>query len=231
METSLHRQLKESYAREAADVEVTMGPYRIDAVCDGELVEVQHGSLVAIRDKIKQLLKEHRVRVVKPIIGRKRIVRQLTADGPVKSRRFSPSRGSLLELFDELVYFTNVFPHSRLVLEVPLVEVEEWRLPPQASRRRRRKAKYRVKDVVLTDVLETHRFVDSGQLLDLVNQDELPERFDTAQLATAMQVERWVAQRVAYVLRETGAVRVAGRSGNAILYETLAAQSTLTKAG
>ncbi len=231
METSLHRQLKESYAREAADVEVTMGPYRIDAVCDGELVEVQHGSLVAIRDKIQQLLKEHRVRVVKPIIGRKRIVRQLTAEGPVKSRRFSPSRGSLLELFDELIYFTNVFPHSRLVLEVPLVQVEEWRLPPQTSRRRRRKAKYRVKDVVLTDVLETHRFVDSAQLLGLINRQALPDRFDTAQLAEVLQVERWVAQRVAYVLRETGAVRVAGRSGNAILYEPLDAQSTLTKAG
>ncbi|WP_153556058.1 hypothetical protein [Roseimaritima sediminicola] len=230
METSLHRQLKQSYAGGADEVEVTMGPYRIDAVCDGELVEVQHGSLVAIRDKIQRLLEEHRVRVVKPIIGRKRIVRQRSADGPVASRRYSPSRGSVLELFDELVYFTRVFPHSRLVLEVPVVEVEEWRLPPTRSRRRRRQAKYRVKDVVLTRVLQTHRFVDSSQLLPLIDSERLTQPFCTAQLAGVLEVERWVAQRIAYVLRETGAIAAVGRRGNTILYATPETQSALTAA-
>ena len=218
METSLHRQLKESYAKDAADVEVTIGAYRIDAVRDGELIEVQHGSLTAIRSKVAQLLKQHRVRVVKPIIARKRIVRQLTVDGPVKSRRYSPMRGGILELFDELVYFTKVFPHSRLVLEVPMVEVEEWRLPPQASRRRRRKAKYRVHDVRLTKVLQTYRFIDSSELLDLLPIAKLPTTFDTAQLSEALGVDRWVGQRIAYVLRETGAVEPAGRRGNARQY-------------
>ena len=58
----------------AAQCEVRLAGYRIDAVVDGELIEVQHGSLAAIRDKVHRLLEEHRVRVVKPIVARKMLV-------------------------------------------------------------------------------------------------------------------------------------------------------------
>ena len=44
METSLHRELKSLYAGEAAQTEVRLGRFRIDAVVGDELVEVQHGS-------------------------------------------------------------------------------------------------------------------------------------------------------------------------------------------
>ena len=76
METSLHRQLKQIYADDGVDAEIEkpLGNYRIDVVRDGELIEIQHGSLAAIRSKIAALLKKHRVRVVKPIVSRKRLI-------------------------------------------------------------------------------------------------------------------------------------------------------------
>src|SRR5271165_5263931 len=74
METSLHRDLKRLYAGEAAQCEVRLGRYRIDAIAEGELIEVQHGPLAAIRDKVRKLLTEHHVRVVKPIIASKQLV-------------------------------------------------------------------------------------------------------------------------------------------------------------
>ena len=40
------------------------------------------------------------------------------------------------DLFDDLVHFTRVFPHRRLTLEVPLVDIEEWRYPGHGRRRR-----------------------------------------------------------------------------------------------
>ena len=49
METSLHRQLKEKYASGDAAQEVTWGDYRIDVVSEDQLIEIQHGSLAAIR--------------------------------------------------------------------------------------------------------------------------------------------------------------------------------------
>ena len=56
METSLHRDLKKLYAGDDSQTEVVLGGYRIDAVSGGRLIEIQHGSLSAIRDKIVRWL-------------------------------------------------------------------------------------------------------------------------------------------------------------------------------
>ena len=127
METSLHRDLKRLYAGADARVEIRLAGYRIDAVVGDELIEIQHGPLAAIRDKVRRLLTTHHVRVVKPIVAKKQLVVRSRPGGRVARRRASPKHGRLLDLFDELIHFTNVFPHPRLTLEVPLVSVEEWR--------------------------------------------------------------------------------------------------------
>src|SRR5690554_5884329 len=120
METTLHRQLKERYARDGALFEERVGRYRIDVVNGRRLVEIQHSSLTAIRDKIAALVKEHDVLLVKPIVVEKHLVKRWRKGCRIVSRRRSPKRGTLLDLFDELVHFTRVFPHRRLTLEVPL---------------------------------------------------------------------------------------------------------------
>src|SRR5687768_11979556 len=135
METSLHRQLKALYAGDDGLQEVVCEGYRIDAIRGGELIEIQHGSLAAIRDKIRRLLKGHRVRIVKPIVANKLLVKLDKRGGIELNRRRSPKRGTLLNVFDELVYFTRVFPHEQLTLEVVLVDVEERRYPGQGKRR------------------------------------------------------------------------------------------------
>ena len=76
METSLHRELKLLYAGPRAQYEVSLEGYRIDAVARGRLIEIQHGSLGAIRDKIRDLLQSHRVTIVKPIIATKLLVKK-----------------------------------------------------------------------------------------------------------------------------------------------------------
>ena len=43
-----------------------------------------------------------------------------------------------LDLFDDLVHFTRAFPHPRVAIEAPLVEVEELRCPGHGRRRWRR---------------------------------------------------------------------------------------------
>src|SRR4051794_31327259 len=129
METSLHRSLKQFYADENSAIEVRRGRYRIDVVRGEELIEIQHGSLAAIRDKVRTLAAENDVRVVKPIVVRKTIVKLAKRGGKELQRRTSPKRGTLLELFDELVYFRRSFPLPRLTLEVVLVDIEERRYP------------------------------------------------------------------------------------------------------
>ena len=62
MESSLHRQLKMLYGGPAADVEVQVDGYRIDAVVRGKLFEIQQASLAALRDKVRSLLETSRRR-------------------------------------------------------------------------------------------------------------------------------------------------------------------------
>ena len=218
METSLHQELKLLYAGPGARFEVPVGRYRVDVVSGGRLVEIQHGPLGAIRDKVRTLLERHRVVVVKPIVVRKLLVKRAAKGGPVTGRRMSPKRGRLLDLFDELVHFTRVFPHRRLTLEVPLVEIEEWRYPGHGRRRRWREGDQEVEDQRLVGVRATHRLRTGGDLAGLI-PGPLPRAFHTGHVAELLGEERWVAQRIAYCFREMGVIRQVGKQGNALLYE------------
>jgi hypothetical protein len=218
METSLHRQLKELYAGQGARLEVRLGSYRIDVVRQDTLVEIQHGSLAAIRAKVLKLLADHRLLVVKPLVVSKRLIQQDAKGGRVVTRRMSPRRGTLLDLFDELIYFIRVFPHENLTLETPLVEIEEWRYPGTTRRRRRRRNATVVEDQKLIAVRETHRFATAADFARLVS-GPLPVPFHTGHLAKALGVDRWIAQRIAYCFRYMGTTREVGKSGNARLYE------------
>lgn len=218
METSLHQQLKAHYAGDDGEVEVRRGRYRIDVVRGDLLIEVQHGGLSAIRDKIRKLCEKNDVLVVKPIVARRRLIKLDREGGQVVSRRWSPKRGTPADLFDELVHFTRAFPHKRLTLEVPLVEVEEIRYPGHGRRRRWRKNDHVVEDQLLASVGETLRFRTVHDLWKLV-PGKLPTPFDTAELAGALDAPRWIGQRAAYALREMGAVRQVGKRKGAWLYE------------
>ena len=220
METSLHRQLKAMYAGASARVEQRLGAYRIDAVRGRQLIEIQHGSLSAIQSKIARLVETHRVLVVKPIVVRKTLIKLDARGGNVISRRLSPKVGCALDLFHELVYFTRVFPHANLTLEMPLVDIEEWRYPGHGKRRRWkwRAADFQVEDQRLVEIHATHRFRLCTDLLKLLPHD-LPQPFHTGHLADLLGVRRWISQRIAYCLRKTGAASECGKERNALLYQ------------
>ncbi|MFM7160356.1 MAG: hypothetical protein ACKO3P_08290 [Planctomycetaceae bacterium] len=217
METTLHRQLKALYAGTPGEQEVARDGFRIDATCQGELIEIQQASLGALRAKIRRLLVAHSVTIVKPLAQTKRIVSRPGPAAPLKSRN-SPLHQGWLHLFDDLVHFVDVFPHPRLTLEVVLTEQEELREPRQARARRRRFSRtYHVCDRRLTAVLERRAIrtpADLGAFLPAGR----PREFTTADLAQLGEIPRWLGQRIAYCLRETGAARQVGKRGNAGLY-------------
>jgi hypothetical protein len=218
METTLHRELKSRYAAADSQLEVRLGRYRIDVVRGSELIEIQHGSLAAIGNKVRELVRQHRVRVVKPIVFRKHLVKRSGRGRRVVDRRLSPKRGSILDLFQDMIYFCRVFPHRNLTLEVPLVTIEEWRYPGHGRRRWRRSGDHLVEDQKLLSVEQVHEFRTSADLLALLPQP-LTSPFSTQQLAERLDVDRWLAGQIAYTLRETGAIRQVGKHGNWLLYQ------------
>jgi hypothetical protein len=213
--TSLHQQLKQQYVADSDRHEVTLEGFRIDAVDrKGRLIEVQCASLAAIRDKIRTLLENHKVIVVKPLASRKRIVTLKAANGEPVSSRYSPIRQQASHIFLELVHF-GVFPHPRLQLDVVLTEQQEIRVPPTA--RSSWKKRYSVRDRMLVNVEQTIRLKTANDLWDIL-EAEVPEVFTTEDLATIAGIPRWLAQKAAWCFRRMDFLTVCGKRGNSLEY-------------
>lgn len=221
METSLHKQLKAHYGGPGAQTEIWVDEFRIDTLspANGELIEIQSAELGALRDKVRVLLaRGHRLRVVKPLAIRKRILTLECAGGEVVSCRASPKHESFYDVFGELVHFVGTFPHPALTLEVVLTEQEEIRIPIRA--RRRRAKNYRVQDRALLGITERRVFRTASDLCRMLPEG-LGAVFSTAEMANLAGIPRWLAQKMAYCLRKTDAVRLAGKRRNSLLYELL----------
>ncbi len=217
METTLHRQLKAEFCEPGSRIEVKLGKYRIDVVSGKRLIEIQRSSLSSIRDKTSKLLKAgYTVDVVKPLVVRKRLIKLDKKGGTEVDRRWSPLRGNMLDLFDELIYFTRVFPHPNLTLIAPMIQIEEIRYPGHGRRRRKRGEDFIVQDRQILE-LEDACFFRTVQDLQSLLPDSLPKVFDTKQLSEALSVPRHQAQKIAYVMRKTGAAIEIGKQGNSVL--------------
>jgi hypothetical protein len=228
METTLHRQLKSLYALPGGQTEKTVGRYRIDVAEAGRLIEIQHSSLSGIRQKVAHLVAEHHVLVVKPLIQRKRIVRLSRKGGQVVSRRWSPKQGSFADVLDELMYFREVFPHSNLRIDVPLVDIEEWRYQGQGRRQRSRKDDYQLQDQLLLSVNETLTIASPTDLWQLV---DMPQKtnFTTLDLTRVWNVPRWQAQKIAYTLQHCQAIKRVGKQGNSFVYSVCKSKTASRK--
>lgn len=219
METTLHKQLKEHYSTKRSKLEVRVDGFIIDVVDGKRLIEIQRSGLSSIRLKIQKLLNnDHKVEVVKPLVVRKRLIKLNRKNGSVVDERWSPKKGGPLDMFEELLYFTRVFPHPNLKLICPLIEIEEVRFPGSGRRRRRRKNDFQVKDQTLSSIRKGATYRTVGDLHKLLPK-KLPKEFDTGELAEGLSVQRWQAQKIAYCLRKTGSAKQIGKRGNAIVHQ------------
>lgn len=229
MESSLHRQLKEWYAPEADVREVRLHGYRIDAIVENCLIEIQQSSLGALRRKVARLLETHTVRVVKPLSVSKTITLWDSRGKTLLSSRQSPKHEHPWSVFEDLVHFIEVFPHPRLELDLVLTTQREDRVRKPA---RRWKGKdYRVLDRHLVEVVGRQTLTAAHDLWSLLPgmEHSADHEFTTGQLAEITGLPRWIAQKAAYCLRKTGAVEVLGRSRSGILYRVLPDPRTTLK--
>ncbi len=215
MESSLHRQMKEFYSRSDASFEGQVGRYRIDVVLPDRLVEVQLGPLVVLRRKAIQLLHSNNLLIVKPIIAVKHIIRLRESDGSVLTRRRSPKHGNIWEFFHDLIHFCQVFPHPRLHIDIPMVEIEELRYP--GPNHRLGKRGYRIADQRLVSIRGCVRLRDGRDLLRLL--PAIPcDPFYSRDLADCLSVPHWVGQRIAYCLHQCGVSDRIGKTRRGYLY-------------
>ena len=215
-EGPLHQALKSLYSEGDATEEVPVGSYVADVRgADEVLYEIQTGGFSSLKKKLSTLIEDHRVVLVYPIAKIRYIVK-LPVDGDAEAtRRRSPKRGSMADMVSELVSIPQLLNHPNFELEVVLIEEDELRV--FAPKKVRGRKGWRVVQRRLVEVLERHRFCSAADLFYLV-PGELPEAFTTKDLAVAMKQPRWIAQKLAYCLREAGEISLCGKTGNALCY-------------
>ncbi len=214
-EQSLHNQLKEWYTCEGAEAEATVDGYVVDVVRDGLLIEVQTGNFSAIKEKLRALLGSHRVRLVHPVPRIKWVIR-LDGGGAPVSRRRSPKRGRVEEVFYELVYIPDICETPGFEVEVVMVDAEEYLIDDGRGSWRRRR--WSIHDRRLVEVVESHVFRRPKDYVDLLPEG-LPREFTARQLAKASGLRITLAQKMVYCLRRMKALEVSGREGRSNLYK------------
>jgi hypothetical protein len=213
-EQPLHAALKAWYARPGDQLEVVVDGYVVDVVRDDLLIEIQTGNFSSIKGKLADLVARYSVRLVYPIAYEKWLLKRPRAGEGPRTRRKSPKRGSVLEVFEELVSFPELLCASNFSLDVVLTQEEELRYH-DATRWRRHG--WVVEERRLLDVVERHRFSTPTELRRLLPA-ELPDPFTTQDLAEALGRSRRLAQKMAYCLRKTKILTKVGQQGRAFLY-------------
>ncbi|NLO04321.1 MAG: hypothetical protein GX131_00690 [candidate division WS1 bacterium] len=216
MPSALHEALQRFYAGDDGRVEVEMDGFYADAIRDGVIYEIQTGSFTAIRDKLHALANEHPVVLVHPIARFKWIAKFDGETGEETSYRRSPKRSQLCEVFNELVYATRLLSRENITLElVVIAECEMWLDDGNGSWRRKGQS---IIGHECLAILERHRFEEPADLARLLPEG-LPEQFTVADIRECGGIRQRLAGRIAYTLREVGAIEQVGKQGRAYLYE------------
>lgn len=213
-EGPLHAALKAWYAQPGDRLEVPLDGRQIDVVRGDLLIEIQTGGFAPLRRKLEILVEEHRVRLVHPIPYEKWIVRVEGEERTLLGRRKSPQRGRLEDVFEQLVSLPRLLAHPAFSLEVLLTREEEVRRQEPGLRRRKG---WGIVERRLVEVVDRRVLRGPADLLALLPAG-LPEEFTTRDLADGLQMSRDLAQKMAYCLREAGAVVACGKQGNARTY-------------
>lgn len=214
-EKPLHAALKLQYAESNDLFEVPTDGFLIDIVRGDLLIEIQTQSFASIKQKLTSLVARHPIRLVYPIAQEKWILK-LAEDGQSQiSRRKSPKRGTLEDIFEELVSFPELLSHPNFSIEVVFIKEEEIRRYNRTRGWRRRgwvTHERRLLQIVARKLLKT------PDDLCAVIPSFLAEPFTTHDLAIAMDKSRRFAQKMVYCLRRMGSITSAGKRGNAVLY-------------
>jgi hypothetical protein len=211
-EQSLHNQLKEWYRRPGDRLEVDVDGFVADIVRGELIIEIQTGNFSTIRDKFGELLKAHRVRLVYPISERKWVVR---VDGDRLTRRLSPKRGRVEDIFNELVYMPKLAREPGFSLEALLVHSEDVLVNDGLGSWRRRR--WSMQDRKLIDVEDRVLLEKPGDYLSLL-PETLPETFTSKDISSASNVRPSLARKMAYCLCRMGVMEELDKKGRSKIY-------------
>jgi len=214
-ESSLHRALKVRYTGSEGDTETVVGQYLCDGrTGKGELIEVQCGSFGPLKEKVKKLARENKVRVIHPIIAKK-YIELYDVQGCLLRRRKSPLKGSDWDVFKALVHAPKLPLLKNLTIELAIIEsVEKRTNDGKGSWRRCGVSKNDhlldawCGSIVLKMPKDYYRFIPFAQ----------DEPFTTRELAEKAGINKALAQKTLYVLTQMGLAERRGIRGRTNIF-------------
>jgi hypothetical protein len=213
-EYSLHSQIKEWYKISGDRLEAKVEDFVVEILRGKLLIEIQTGNFSTIKKKLTKLLLKSQVRLVYPIAELKWIV-HVSRSGNFVKRRKSPKKGKLTDLFNELVHAPSLVQNRNFSIEVLMIEEEELRCDDGAGSWRRKGIS--IKDRKLLKVYNRVVFEGIQDFLKF-----LPKRMDSSftnkALATKLGTSLRLAQKISYCLRKMGAISIADKKGNELIF-------------
>ena len=201
-ESSLHRTLKIMYCETyEGKTEVQADGHVYDIVTkNGNVIEIQTRNLAKLLPKVQDAISKGRnVKIVHPNVIRTRI-ELYDMDGSMISRRLSPKKGCIYDVFRELTGIYPVLLNERFSLEIIQINMTERRVrtqePEQSKNGRRRfKKNWQKEDKKLSEIIGTMRFNCAKDYIGLL-PDSLPEEFCAKDLGNELRKNKDIPARI-----------------------------------
>ena len=195
-ESSLHRTIKSYYASlyEGA-VEVEKDGHILDILAgDNHVIEIQNLNLSKLTGKISHLLENHYKVTLVHTIPVERYIENYNKEGDLISRKKSPKKQSIYDLFREL---TGIYPlllnknFELHVLEIKMTEIriKEGELVQSQNNRRRFRKDYIKSNKKLDEIIKTHFFKTADNYLSLI-PDNLKNSFCAKDLKIHLETNK-----------------------------------------
>lgn len=214
-ESSLHDELKKRIALPGDNFEQKIDGYIIDLVRGETLIEIQTRNFTAIKHKLSRLVNNHPVRLIYPITYEKWIVR-VSEDGQTISKRKSPRRGKMEDLFYELVHIPHLILHPNFSLEVLFVQEEQALINDRKGSWRR--GGWSIQDRRLIAIQNSQLFTGPQDYRHLL-PSSLPSPFTSKDLVSNLRIKSNLAGKILYSLCAIGILERIGKKGRAYLYQ------------
>jgi len=215
-EGSLHSALKNLYMEPEDQLEVPIDGYVVDiwrnAHEENVIIEIQTSSFGSMRKKLESLLQNYKITIVYPIAIETHLAK------PGKKIRKSPKKGSIYNIFNELVSITGMLNHPNLSFDVVLTTVRK--IQEYDPKLRRNRGGYRTVNTELKEIHSTQQFNGVEDLMCLLPTD-LPKTFTTADIAASARIPRQIAQQMAYCFRKANAIEEIGNTKQGKEYKYL----------
>ena len=201
-ESSLHKSLKTLYQEiYEGEVEVERDGYIYDIITkNGNVIEIQTKNLSKLLPKILTTIeKGHNIKLIHPVIITNRIELK-DEEGKIISRRKSPKKGHILDIFNELTGIYPVLSNPHFSLEIVEIEMTEERTrtkePVQSKNGRRRFRRNWIKNGKrLENIITTKRFSKAEDYVKLL--PPLPQPFCAKDLKNILSKQKDIPKRIA----------------------------------